>query len=90
MPVDMGAERVSSGVRPNKKSHPRGWLDWFINRFARLAYAASPRFRETKGSRLRAPTANNARLEGSGITSERKLTLRRVNCDGSHASTDWK
>jgi hypothetical protein len=42
----MGAEWVSSGVRPNKKSHPHGWLDWFLSRFAGLAYAASHRFRE--------------------------------------------
>lgn len=46
MRVDMGAEWVGSGVRPNKKSHPHGWLDLFVFRFARLAYAASLRFRE--------------------------------------------
>jgi hypothetical protein len=39
-------EWVGSGVRPNKKSHPHGWLDWFVSRFARLAYAASLRFRQ--------------------------------------------
>jgi len=46
MRVDMGAGWVGSGVRPNKKSHPHGWLDLFVSRFARLAYAASLRFRE--------------------------------------------
>jgi hypothetical protein len=36
MGVDMGAEWVGSGVRPNKKSHPHGWLDSFVSRFAKL------------------------------------------------------
>ena len=65
MRVDMGAERVGSGVRPNKKSHPHGWLDWFINQFAKLAYAASLRFRDAQDRPI-APSANSARLEGSG------------------------
>ena len=55
-------------VSANKKSHPHGWLDWFINRFARLAYAARLRLREAY-SRLRAPSANSAKLEGSGTVS---------------------
>ena len=46
MREDMGAKWVKSGVRPNKKSHPHGWLDWFLSWFARLACAASYRFRD--------------------------------------------